>query len=164
MTFKIKGRTVLVIVAAAGMVATAWIAAKSTPDAQKKKEEALKAKREATGDENAQLTFLESAKAQIGSYVPAIISGTIALGSLVGSEVINEQTFKKAEKSFNDYKRMTDEINGKGSSQIIEKAVEQKKLDEKNNKPWEKKETFRIIFQNQTIEFESTRADVIEAF
>ena len=40
---------------------------------------------------------------------------------------------------------------------------EQKKLDEKNRKPWEEKETFRIRFQGHTIEFQSTRADVIEA-
>lgn len=163
MTIKIKGKTLLVLAAGVGMVVTAWLAAKNAPEAQKRKEEALQAKREATGDENAELTFMESAKAQIGSYIPAIISGTVALGSLVGSEVINSENLKKAEKTFDEYKNMTDKLSGKGSSKIIEKAVEQKKLDEKNRKPWEEKETFRIRFQGHTIEFQSTRADVIEA-
>ena len=163
MTIKIKGKTVFVVVAGVGMVVTAWLAAKNAPEAQKRKEEALQAKRETTGDENAQLTFVESAKAQIGCYIPAIVCGVAALGSLVGSEVINEQNLKRAERKIDDFKDMTDKLNGKGSAKVIEKAVEQKKLDEKNHKPWEEKETFRIVFQGKTIEFQSTRADVIEA-
>lgn len=163
MTIKIKGKTVLVLAAGAGMLITAWLAAKNTPEAQKRKEEALQAKREATGNENAELTFFESAKAQIGAYIPAIISGTVTIGSLVGSEVINKETLKKAEKAVDEFKTMTDKLDGKGSARIIEKAVEQKKLDEKTSKPWDVKERFRIRFQNKVIEFESSRADVIEA-
>lgn len=163
MTIRIKGKTLLVVAAGVGMIATAWLAAKNAPEAQKRKEEALQAKREATGDENAQLTFMESAKAQIGCYIPAIVCGMATIGSFVGSEVINEQNLKKAERKIDDFKDMTDKLSGKGSSKIIEKAVEQKKLDEKNRKPWEEKETFRIVFQGHTIEFQSTRADVIEA-
>lgn len=164
MTIRIKGKTLLVVAAGIGMVVTAWLAAKNAPEAQKKKEEALKAKREATGDENAQLTAVESVKAQIGSYIPAIISGTVALGTLIGSDVINENTLRKAEKSFDDYKSMTDRLSGNGSSKIIERAIEQKKIDEKNHKSWEKTETFRVAFQGETLEFESTRDKVIEAF
>ena len=163
MTIKIKGKTVFIVVAGVGMVVTAYFAAKSSPEALKRKEAALEEKRVRTGDENAQLTFIESAKAQVGAYAPAIISGIFALGGLVGSEVINEANLKKAEKSFDNFKTMTDKLDGKGASKIIEKAVEQKKLDEKNQRPWEEKETFRIIFQGKTIEFKSTRADVIEA-
>lgn len=164
MTIKIKGKTLLVIVAGAGMIVTAYLAARNTPEAQKRKEEALEAKRAATGDENAELTFFESTKAQIGAYIPAIISGTVTLGSFVGSEVINKEMLKNAKTAINDFKSMADELDGKGSSKIIEKAVEQKKLDEKAHKPWDAKEHFRIQFQNQIIEFEATRADVIEAF
>ena len=163
MTIKIKGKTVLVLAAGAGMLITAWLAAKNTPEAQKRKEEALQAKREITGDENAELTFFESAKAQIGAYIPAIISGTVTIGSLVGSEIINKDTLKKAEKAVDEFKTRTDKLDGKGSSRIIEKAVEQKKLDEKTSKPWDVKERFRIRFQDKVIEFESSRADVIEA-
>ena len=163
MTIKIKGKTMLVLAAGAGMILTAWLAARNTSEAQKRKEEALQVKRELTGDENAELTFIESAKAQIGAYIPAIISGTVTIGSLVGSEVINKETLKKAEKAAHEFKTMTDKLDGKGSSKIIEKAVEQKKLDEKTHKPWEIKERFRIQFQNKVIEFESTRADIMEA-
>lgn len=160
---KIKPKTILLVVTGVGMVATAWLAAKKAPDAQKKKEEALQAKREKTGDPNAQLTFFESIQAQMGSYAPAIISGMIAMGGLVGSEVINEKNFKKAEKKFDEFKQMTDRLSGKDTSKVIEKAVEQKKLDEKAGKPWEEKEQFRIVFQGHSIQFEDTRANVIEA-
>lgn len=163
MIIRIKPKTVLVVVAGVGMVVTAWLAAKKAPDAQKKKEEALQKKRETTGDPNAQLTFIESVQAQMGSYAPAIISGLVTVGGLVGSEVINEANFKKAEKKFGEFKEMTDKLNGKDSSKLIEKAVEQKKDDEKKGKPWEEKEQFRIIFQGHSIQFESTRAHVIEA-
>ena len=163
MVIRIKPKTIFVAVAGIGMAVTAWLAAKKAPDAQKKKDEALKAKREKTGDPNAQLTFFESVQAQFGSYAPAVISGMIAMGGLVGSEVINEKNFKKAEKKFDEFKEMTDRLSGKDSSKVIEKAVEQKKLDEKKGKPWEEKESFRIVFQGKSIQFQDTRANVIEA-
>ncbi len=163
MVIKIKPKTVFLVVTGVGMVVTAFLAAKKAPEAQAKKEAALQAKKERTGNENAQLTFIESMQAQIGSYIPAIISGMVALGSLAGSEVINKENLKKAEKAFDDYKDMTEKLDGKGARKVIEKAVEQKKLDEKKGKPWEEKEQFRIVFQGHSIQFEDTRANVIEA-
>lgn len=164
MVVKIKGKTLLLLGAGVGMIVTAYLAAKKTPEAQAKKEAALKEKRERLGDENAQLTFVESVKAQVGSYIPAIISGMVTLGSLTGSELINKENLKKAENAFKDYKDMTEKLDGKGAVKTIEKAVEQKKIDEKNGKPWEKPETFRIVFQGKSIMFEEVRAKVIEAF
>ena len=163
MAITIKGRTVFVTVVAIGTVVTAYFAAKKAPDAQQKKEAALQEKRERTGNPNAQLTFVESIKAQIGSYAPAIVSAVVTLGSLVGSEVINKENLKRTEKALDDFKEMTEKLDGKGAAKTIEKAVEQKKLDEKNRKPWDVKESFRIVFQGHSIIFEATRADVIEA-
>ena len=163
MVVKIKGKTILLLAAGAGMVVTAFLASKKAPEAQAKKEAALEEKRQKTGDANAQLTFFESAKAQIGSYIPAIVSGMIALGTLTGSEFINKENLKKAEKAFDDYKDMAEKLDGKGAVKTVEKAVEQKKLDEKKGKPWEEKEQFRIVFQGKSIQFEATRSDVISA-
>ena len=163
MVIKVRGKTMLLVAAGLGMGLTVWLTAKNTPEAQKKKEAALQEKRERTGDENAQLTFIESAQAQFGAYVPAFISGMITIGSIVGSEVLNEKTLHKAEKAYDDYKDMTDKLNGKGTSKIIEKAVEQKKIDDKAKRPWEMPEQFRIVFQGQSIQFESTRLEVVEA-
>lgn len=163
MAITIKGRTVFVTVVAIGTVVTAYFAAKKAPDAQQKKETALQEKRERTGNPNAQLTFVESIKAQIGSYAPAIVSAVVTLGSLVGSEVINKENLKRTEKALDDFKEMTEKLDGKGAAKTIEKAVEQKKLDEKAGKPWEEKEQFRIVFQGHSIQFEDTRANVIEA-
>lgn len=163
MVIKLNTKTVLLVVGGLGMGVTLYLTAKNTPEAQKRKEEALQAKKERTGDENAKLTFAESIQAQIGAYIPAIVSGVVTVGSLIGNEVINEQNFKKAEAKFDDFKEMTNKLNGKGASKFVEKAVEQKKLDEKKGKPWEEKEHFRIVFQGKSINFEATRADVIEA-
>lgn len=163
MVIKLNGKTVFLVVAGVGMGVTLYLTAKNTPDAQRRKEEALQAKKERTGDENAKLTFVESVQAQIGAYIPAIVSGMVTVGSLVGNEVINEQNLKKAEKSYNDFKEMTDKLSGKGAAKFVEKAAEQKKIDEKAGKPWSQKQQFRIIFQGKSIQFEETRENVIEA-
>lgn len=163
MVIKIAGKTVFLVIAGAGLAVTLYFTAKNTPEAQKRKEEALKEKRERTGDENAQLTFAESFKAQVGAYAPAIVSGTVMLGSFVGSEVINKENMKKAEKAFDDFKDMTERLDGKGARKTIEKAVEQKKIDEKQGKYWDRPETFRIVFQGRSIMFEKKRSEVIEA-
>lgn len=162
MTIKIKGKTLLVVLVGVGTVATAYLAAKKTPEAQKRKEEALQKKREETGNENAELTFIESAKAQAGCYIPVAVAFAATIGSLIGSEVINEANLKKAEKKIDDFKDMVDRIDGKGSSKIIEKAVEQKKIDDKSGQTQTGKEWFRITFQDQVVEFQSTKADVLE--
>ena len=109
---KVHGKTVFLVVAALGMGVTLYLTAKNTPEAQKRKEAALQAKREKTGDENATLTWIESIQAQVGAYAPAIVSGMVTVGSLVGSEVINEQNLKKAEKSYDNFKEMTDKLSG----------------------------------------------------
>ena len=162
MTIKIKGKTLFVVLVGVGTLATAYLAAKKAPDAQTRKEEALQRKREETGNENAELTFIESAKAQIGCYIPAAVAFAATIGSLIGSEVINEANLKKAEKKIDDFKDMVDRIDGKGSSKIIEKALEQKKIDDKLPEKTGNEEWFRVTFQNQVITFKSTRADVIE--
>ena len=163
MVVKLNGKTVFLVVAGLGMGVTLYLTAKNTPEAQKRKEAALQAKKEQTGDENAKLTWIESVQAQIGAYIPAIVSGMVTVGSLVGSEVINEQNLKKAEKSYDNFKEMTDKLSGKGASKFVEKAVEQKKIDEKAGKPWTQKQQFRIVFQGKSIHFEDTRENVIEA-
>lgn len=164
MVIKVKGKTLLLLATGAGMIVTVFLAAKKAPEAQEKKEAALKAKRDRTGDENAQLTWFESAQAQFGSYVPAIVTGLATLGSLAGSEVLNEKNLKKAEAKFGEFKEMTERIDGKGAVKTVEKAIEQKKLDEKSGKPWDRPETFRLVFQGHSVQFEKKRSDVIEAF
>lgn len=165
MVIKIGGKAILLVLTAAGMAATVYFTAKKTPEAQKRKEEALQKKREETGDENAQLTFMESIQAQFGSYAPAIAAGMVTVGGLVGSEVVNQQNLNKAKKTLNDFKDMTAKFEGKGAVKAIEKAVDEKNGDKekKKAKPWEQKEQFRIVFQGHSILFESTRADVMEA-
>ena len=158
-----KNSTIFKLVALTGFAITIYMVARKTPEAQERKAAALEAKRQESGNPNVQLTLIESAKAQAGAYVPALASGLLAVGGVVGSEFFDQKDIQIAKKAFSDYKQMTDKIAGPGTTKFIEKAIDQKTADEKKNKPWEKKETFRIVFQDQMIMFESTRADVIEA-
>ena len=164
MVVKISGKAILLTIAIGGIGLTAYLSAKKAPEAAKRKEAALKEKRERTGDPNAQLTFMESMQAQIGSYIPAMAAAAVAIGGIAGSEVLNEKTFKKVEKAFDGYKEMTDKLEGKGTSKVIERAVEQKAADDKKKKPWDIKEEFCITFQGKVISFKATRSEVIEAF
>lgn len=160
---KISGKTVLLFVAGLGAVVTAYLAAKNTPEAQKRKQFALDKKREETGDETVELTKLESFQAQAGAYIPAITSAVVTIGSIIGSDLINKDNLKKAENALNEYKDMTKKLEGPTAAKHIEKAVEQKKNDEKEGKPWTVKQQFRITFQGRSIQFESTRYDVMAA-
>ena len=162
MTIRIKGKTLFVAMVGIGMAATTYFTAKNTPEAQKRKELALEEKKQLTGDENAKLTWIESIKAQFGAYIPTIVMWMVTLGGIVGSEVFNEQALQRVEEKREDIKKMIEKLDGKGAVQVVEQAVELKKLGEKNNKPWEEKEKFRITFKGRTIDFESTRLKVME--
>lgn len=163
MTIKISGKTMLLVTAGVGMLVTVYFTAKNTPEAQRRKEISLEEKKSATGDENTKLTFMESAKAQVGAYAPAIVSGVATIGTMIGSEVINEKNLNESKKKYDEFKKQVDKIDGKGSAKFIEKSVEEKKKDEKKGKPWDEEERFRIVFQGHSVQFDATREDVLTA-
>lgn len=157
----IRKGAICTTIAVGGVVLTTWLTAKNTPGALEKKEQALKAKREKTGNPEAKLTFWESVRAQASSYLPAIGSGAVTILGILGGDYFNKEDILRVKKELGSYKTMTKELAGEPAAKAIEKAVEQKKEDEKKGKPWEKKEWFQITFKKAEINFESTRADVI---
>jgi len=157
----IRKGAICTTIAVIGVGVTTWLTAKNTPEALERKEQALKAKREKTGNPDAKLTFWESMQAQAKAYWPTIGAGALTIAGIVGGDYFNKEDILKAKKAMAEYKDMHKKLDGEGAVKTVEKAVEQKKEDEKKGRPWEKKEWFQIKFKNAEINFESTRTDVM---
>lgn len=78
----------LSVTASVGVVSTAILAVKATPDALERKAEAEKEKGES-------LTTWEAFKAMLPSYIPAIATGTLTIGSIAGAAILNDRQQSK---------------------------------------------------------------------
>jgi len=157
---KPKGKIgiVLTFIAGIGMVVTIIIASKKAPEAQKLKQEALEAKRKKTGDDNAQLTKLESIKAQAPCYAPVAFSAAVAVGSMIGSQIIPQEAIKDINDLSNMYKTVNEKLNGPYVHKAVEDISNQKIIENTNGI---KKETFVFKFNGKNIIFDSTLLDVL---
>lgn len=157
----IRKGAICTAIAVIGVGVTTWLTAKNTPEALERKEQALKAKREKTGNPDAKLTFWESVQAQAKAYWPTIGAGALTIAGIVGGDYFNKEDILKAKKAMTEYKDMHKKLDGEGAVKTVEKAVEQEKEDKKKNRPWQNKKWFLIKYKDAEIEFESTREDVI---
>ena len=168
---KLKGKAGLIftIIAGAGMIITIVLTAKKAPEAQAAKDQALQAKRETTGDPNAQLTKMESLKAQAPCYAPVLASAAATTASLIGSQVLPQQAINDLNRWKNAYMDISREIHGPKATEIMNQMVEAKAAqDAKGTKNTQvtdayKKETFVIQFNGKDIVFETTLVDVLNA-
>lgn len=151
------------IIAGIGLVITVMMTAKKAPQAQEMKTEALKQKRLETGDENAQLTKMETIQAQLPCYAPVAASALLTVGSLVGSQIFPQEALRDLKKMHETYKEITAKVNGPKAEALIEKITEQKALPSGVPEEQQKKETFVIRFDNENIVFESTIVDILMA-
>lgn len=151
---------VLTIAAGAGMIFAIVMTAKKTPEAQKAKEEALAKKREETGNENAQLTFIEAVKVQAPCYAPVIFGTAAAMGSLVVSQVVPQVNLKDIGQTFQTYKDITAKMNGQEGEKLIDQMTSLKLSQSTDGKS---KETFVLRFNDENIVFDTTLLDVMEA-
>ena len=151
---------VLTLLAGAGMIFTMYLTAKKAPEALKLKEEALEAKRQNTGDENAELTFMESAKAQAPCYGPVAVSAIATVGALVGSQILPQNALDDLNKVHKTYKNITSKVNGKKAEELIQKMTNHK-LEHGSDVPI--KETFVIELGEDVITFDSTILQVMQA-
>lgn len=170
-----KKATVLTFVAAGGVVVTVVLTGKLAPIAKQKKEAALAEKRKRLNDPNAQLTWWESVQAQLGSYLPVILSLLATTGSIFGSDILNKRNFNQLKLYSEEFKKMSDQLAGEGHSKLVEKAMEKKEQDKKDGKPdWGEKQWFALDLTpvdvtvhkdhpERVILFESTMAEVIQA-
>ena len=159
---KPKGKfgVVLTVVAGIGMVVTIVMTAKKAPEAQKMKEAALELKRKETGDENAQLTKMEAIKVQASCYAPVIISATMTVGSLIGSQIIPQSALRDLERMHNTYREMNAKLNGKEAEKALN-DIATKKVSQSTDAG--KKETFVLTFRSKDIPFESTELEVLQS-
>lgn len=166
-----KKATVLTFMAAGGVVVTVVLTGKLAPIAKAKKEAALAEKRKRLNDPNAQLTWWESIQAQLGSYLPVILSLLATTGSIFGSDILNKRNYNQLKLYGEEFKKMSDQLAGEGHSKLVEQAIEKKEQDKKDGKPeWGEKQWFALdltpvdtTLPERVILFESTMADVIQA-
>lgn len=155
-----KGGIVLALVTGVGLVITVVLTAKKAPEAQKAKEAALEEKREATGDPNAQLTKMESIKAQAPCYIPVACSAAGTMASLVGSQILPQGALNNLEKWKRTYRDISAKVNGPQAEKLISQMTE-KTIESKEDGM--KMETFILPFNDENIIIEATMLDILMA-
>ena len=155
---KVRGKLgiVLTVLAGIGMIATVVMAAKKAPEAKQAKDAALALKREETGDETAELTTVESVKAQLPCYAPVIFTAAVSVGTLVGSQILPQQAVWELERWKKTYRDISEKVNGKAATRLMDQMAAQ-------GTDGMKKETFVLEYDGKNILFESTLLDVYEA-
>lgn len=129
------------------MAMTVALAVKATPKAVKLIDEAKAKKAEETIEYNckqnkvtdcvsSELTPLETIKVAWKPYIPAAITGAVAVACIIGSNSINSKrnaaiatAYKISEAALNDYKAKVVESIGEKKEQIIQEKVAQDKID-----------------------------------
>lgn len=151
----------LAVLTGVGLVVTVVITANKAPEARAAKEEALNKKRLETGDENAELTKMESIKAQAPSYMPVIFTASATAASLIGSQILPQKAISDLNRWRNAYHDISNRVNGPKAEQLLQSMTEEQlKLQSGSGI---KKETFVISCEGEVLEFESTLLDVMEA-
>ena len=122
--------TILTIIGATGVITTSCLAVKATPKALELIE---KKKRESYMDE---LTPLGCVKTAWKPYIPALISGTISISCILGSNINNKRIQKAMTSSYallytcyNDYRNRVKQLQAE-NGQNIDQVVVKKQLSE----------------------------------
>lgn len=156
-----KGKGILfAILAGAGMIFTVYLTAKKAPEAVQKRDEALQKKREETGDENAELTPMESFQAQAPVYIPVAGAGAVTLLGVVASQIFPSKELKDSKDLFKAYKEVSEKLHGPKVEKFISQMAEQKVTQGTDEMP---KETFVLRYGDEDIVFDATIVDVLEA-
>ena len=121
--FKKNSSTILTIVGAAGVIATAVLAVKATPKAMASLEEA-----ELEKDEP--LTTIEKIKIAGPAYIPAIATGASTIICIFGANALNKKqqaslisAYAMLEQSYQKYKNKAVELFGEAANRDIHKAL-----------------------------------------
>ena len=119
--------TILTIVSAAGVVATAALAVRATPKALKRIEAAKAVKKAENGGN---LTRIETIGACWQCYVPAAATGIAVIGCIFGANALNRRqqaalvsAYALVSRSYNDYQRKVKELHGIDAHRGIMEAL-----------------------------------------
>lgn len=132
MFLKQKSPTILTCVGAAGVIATAVSAAKSTP-------KALTLIAKAEEEKQAELTKWEKVKASISAYVPAIMLGASTITCIFGANILNKRNqalitsaYALLDNSYKEYRNKVKDICGEESHKKIVNSICEDKYEEEN--------------------------------
>ena len=119
--------TILTVVSALGVIATAVVAVKNAQKARQILERA-------EWDKGEELTTGEKIKAAAPAYIPTAIVGATTIACIFGANVLNKQTqasmasaYALLDASYKEYRRKVEEIYGEGSDDDI---IQQIAVDE----------------------------------
>ena len=119
--------TILTVVSAAGVVATAALAVRATPKALKRIEAAKAVKKAENGGN---LTRMETIGACWQCYVPAAATGIAVIGCIFGANALNRRqqaalvsAYALVIRSYNDYQRKVKELHGVDAHRRIMEAL-----------------------------------------
>ena len=153
--------TILTFVGAAGVVATAVMAAKESPKAFSLLEDAKEEKGE-------DLTKLEKVKIAGHVYIPSVITGAATIACIFGSNVISkhqQETLMSAyallDSSYREYKKKTDELYGEEAGKHIRGEIAKDKYTGDDSILDDSKELFFDFYSGRY--FESTKESVMWA-
>jgi hypothetical protein len=139
--------TLLTVIGAIGVVATAVLTAKATPKAEK-------AILKAEIDKDTELTTWDKVKAAAPAYIPAVVVGVSTISCIFGANILNKQAqaslasaYAILDSSYKEFKRRVDEVYGEGSSAAIEDKLNSDGIDELNDDIEYEKE---ILFWDDT--------------
>ena len=152
--------TILTVVGAIGVGATAVAAVKDTPKALR----LLESAKEEKGEE---LTKLETIKVAGPVYIPSIILGASTIACIVGANVLNKRqqaalmsAYALLDNSYKDYKKKAQELYGDDADIQIKKSIAEDKYKEADIVV-DNKQLFYDDFSGRY--FESAMEDVIWA-
>lgn len=121
--WKRNGSTILAIVGAAGVVATAVLAAKETPKAIRLVEEAEEEKGE-------KLTTLETVKTVAPAYIPAAITGVTTIACIFGIGTLNKKqqasiasAYALLDRSYKEYRKKVNDIYGEEADDRVKDGI-----------------------------------------
>ena len=124
-----KSPEILIGLGIAGMITTTVLAVKATP-------KALKLMEDAQHDKGESLTVPEKAKVTWKCYIPAVVTGTVSIACLIGSNSVNARrnaalatAYKLSETALTEYKDKVVEEIGEQKEKVIREKIAQDKID-----------------------------------
>ena len=119
----------------AGMISTTIMAVKATPKAMRLIEDAERVKYEETGKEP--LTAMETVKAAWKPYIPAVVTGAVSVGCLIGGTSIHAKrnaalatAYQLSTTALKEYKAKVVETIGERKERVVHDKIAEEKAKE----------------------------------
>lgn len=106
----------------------------------------------AQDEKGAPLTVKETVLTAAPCYIPAVMVGAGTIACIFGANALNQKqqamlmsAYAALESSYQEYRNKVDAYCGEGTSEFVERAMEQEKQDQlDDDPPWDRVQTFYI--------------------